>query len=94
MIYNIYVIYNNVFVNILINKLIYIYIYCVLSLVRLFVTPWAVAHQVPLSMEFSRQDSWNGLPFPTRGDLPDPGIESVSLVSPTLAGRFFTTSAT
>ena len=74
MIYNIYVIYNNVFVNILINKL--ICIYCVLSLVRLFATPWAVAHQVPLSMEFSRQDYWSGLPFPTPGDLPNPGINS------------------
>ena len=73
----------------LINKL--IYIYCVL---RLYAAPWAVAQQVSLSMEFSRQDYWNGLPFPTPGDLPDPGIESVSLVSPTLAGRFITTSAT
>ena len=42
---------------------------------RLFVTLWTVAHQAPLSMEFSRQVYWNGLPFPTPGDLPDPGIE-------------------
>ena len=41
----------------------------------LFVTLWTVAHQAPLSMEFSRQVYWNGLPFPTPGDLPDPGIE-------------------
>ena len=42
-------------------------------------------------MEFSRQEYWSGLPFPTLGDLPDPGIEPRSLVSPALAGRFFTT---
>ena len=44
-------------------------------------------------MEFSRQEYWGGLPFPTPGDLPNPGIEPTSLVSPALAGRFFTTSA-
>ena len=48
----------------------------------------------PLSMEFSRQEYWSGLPFPPLGDLPDPGMEPVSLLSPALAGRFFTTSAT
>ena len=53
--------------------------------------PWTVAHQAPLSMEFSRQEYWNGLPFPTPGDLPDPGIKLVSVESPSLAGRFFTT---
>ena len=47
--------------------------------------------QAPLSMEFSRQDYWSGLPFPTPGDLADPGIEAASLVSPALAGRFFIT---
>ena len=47
----------------------------VLSRVWLFVTPWTVAHQAPLSMEFSRQEYWSGLPFPSPGDLPDPGIE-------------------
>ena len=52
--------------------------------------PWAVAGQTPLSMEFPRQEYWSGLPFPTLGDLPNPGIEPVSLASPTLAGRFFT----
>ena len=46
-----------------------------LSRVRLFVTLWTVAHQAPLSMEFSRQEYWSGLPFPSPGDLPDPGIE-------------------
>ena len=46
-----------------------------LSCVRLFVTPWAVAHQAPPSMGFSRQEYWSGLPFPSPGDLPDPGIE-------------------
>ena len=50
-------------------------------------TPWTVAHQAPLSMEFPRQEYWNGLPFPPPGDLPDPGIKSVFLA---LAGRFFT----
>ena len=57
----------------------------------LFVTPWIVAHQVPLSMKFSLQECWSRLPFPTPGDLPDPGTEPVSPVSPALAGRFFTT---
>ena len=46
-----------------------------LSCVRLFVTPWTAAHQAPPSMEFSRQEYWSGLPFPSPGDLPDPGIE-------------------
>ena len=41
--------------------------------------PWTVAHQAPLSMEFSRQEYWSGLPFPSPGDLPDPGIEPGSL---------------
>ena len=49
---------------------------CVLfSQVRLFVTPWTVAHHVSLSMEFSRQEYWSGLPFPSPEDLPNPGIE-------------------
>ena len=46
-----------------------------LSRIRLFATPWTVAHQAPPSMAFSRQDSWSGLPFPSPGDLPDPGIK-------------------
>ena len=60
-----------------------------------FLTPWIVACQALLSMEFSRQEYWNGLPFSTPGDLPDPGTEPTSLVaSLVLAGRFFTFSAT
>ena len=58
-----------------------------LSRVWLFVTPWTVACQAPLSMVFARQEYWSGLPFPTPGDLPDPGVE---LESPALAGWFFT----
>ena len=46
-----------------------------LSRVRLFVTPWTAAYQAPQSMEFSRKEYWSGLPFPSPGDLPDPGIE-------------------
>ena len=46
-----------------------------LSRVRLFATPWSVAYQAPLSMGFSRQEYWSGLPFPSPGDLPDSGIE-------------------
>ena len=59
-----------------------------------FETLWTVAHQAPLSMGFSRQEHWSGLPFPPPGDLPDPGIEPASLAAPVLAGGFFTTSAT
>ena len=62
-----------------------------LSHVQLFVTPWTVGCQAPLFMEFSRQEYWNGLLFTTPGDLPDPGIEPASFVSPALAGGFFTT---
>ena len=54
-----------------------------LSHVRLFVTRWTVAYQAPQSMEFSRQEYWSGLPFPSPGDLPNPGIEPGS---PTLQG--------
>ena len=60
---------------------------CVLSHVQLFVTPCTVAHQAPLSMEFSRQEYWSALPFASPGDLPYPGIKPES---PILAGRFFT----
>ena len=48
---------------------------CVLSSDRLFATPWAVAHQAPLSMGFPRQEHWSGVPFPSPGDLPHSGIE-------------------
>ena len=64
----------------------------VLSCLRLSVTPRTVARQVPLSMGFPRQEYWSGLPFPSSGDLLDPGIEPMSPASPTLAGRFFTTA--
>ena len=56
-----------------------------------FATPWTVARQALLSLKFSRQEYWNGLPFTTPGDLPHPGIEPVSLASSSLAGGFFTT---
>ena len=59
--------------------------------VWLFVTPWIAARHAPLSMGCSRQEYWNGLPFPPPGDLSDLGIEPASPESPTLAGRFFTT---
>ena len=64
------------------------------SCVRLFVTLWTVACQTPLSMGFSRQEYWSGFSFPPPGDLPDPGIKPMSLMSPALAGGFFATSAT
>ena len=54
-------------------------------------TPWPVACPAPLSMEFSRQENWSGLPLPSSGDLPDPGIKLLFPVCPALAGRFFTT---
>ena len=57
-----------------------------------FVTPWTVTHQAPLSKEFSRQEYWSGLLFPTPGNLPNPGIEPTSPVSSALAGRFFITA--
>ena len=63
----------------------------VLSRVRLFATPWTVAHQAPLSMKFLKQEYWNELSFPSPRDLPNPGISLKSLVSPALAGRLFTT---
>ena len=58
------------------------------SRVWLHVTPWTVAHQLPLSMEFSRQEYWSRLPFHSLGDLPNPGIKPVSHTSPALADRF------
>ena len=73
------------------------YVCCSLSCfsqVWLFATLWTVAHQAPLSMEFSRQEHWSGLPCPPPGDLPGPGMEPGSLLSSALAGRLFTTSAT
>ena len=62
--------------------------------VRLSGTQRTEAHQAPLSVGFSRQAYWSGLPFPPPGDPPDPGTELVSLASPALAGGFFAASAT
>ena len=62
------------------------------SRVQLFATPWTVAHQAPLSMGFSRQVNWSGLPCPPAGDLTDPGVEPASLASSALARGFFTTA--
>ena len=62
-----------------------------ISHVQLFATPWTVTHQPPLSMEFFKQEYWNGLPFPTLGGLPNPGMEPASPASSVLAGGFFTT---
>ena len=56
---------------------------------QLFVTLWTVVHQAPQPMKFSRHEYWSGLPFPTPGDLPHPGIEFESPVSPALAGRVY-----
>ena len=67
---------------------------CVLSCfscVRIFAALWTVAHQAPLSMGFSRQEYWRGLPCPPPGDLPNPGIEPTS---PALLGGFYITSTT
>ena len=61
-----------------------------LSHIQLFGIPWTVAHQIPLSMEFCKQDYWSGLPFPSPVSLPDPRIEPAS---PALAGSFFTTES-
>ena len=55
---------------------------------------WTIAHQAPLPMEFSREEYWSGVPLPSPGDLPNPGIKHRSLASPALTGGFFTTSAT
>ena len=57
--------------------------------VQFFAPPWSAACWAPLSMEFSRQEYWSRLPFPFPGDHSSPGIEPMSLASPTLAGGFF-----
>ena len=66
---------------------------CACMLGRLYATPWTVAWQTSLSMGFSRQEYWNGLLCLPPGDLPDPGIEPMSLMSAALARRFVATSA-
>ena len=63
---------------------------CALSHVQFFVTPWTITFLDLLSMGFSRQEYWNGLPFPPLEDLPDPRIQPVAPTSPVWAGRFFT----
>ena len=74
------------------NVLPYVTNECVLSRsVELFAIPWTIACQAPLSMGFSRKEYWSGLPFPSLGDLPDPGIKPMSHTSPALADGFFTT---
>ena len=65
---------------------------CALSHVQLFVTLWTVAHQAPLFMTFPRQEDWSGSPFSPLENLPHPGIETTSLMSPALTGGFLTTS--
>ena len=67
---------------------------CVLSPVWLFAPLWTAAPWAPLSMAFSRQELWSGLPCPLPEDLPNPGIEPKSLAFPAMAGRFFTISTT
>ena len=62
-----------------------------LNHVPVFVTPWTISHQAPVSMGFFSQGYWSGLPFPPPGDLPNPAIKPISPVSSALAGEFFTT---
>ena len=64
------------------------------SCIQLYVTLCTIAHQSPLSLGFSRQEYWTGLPCPPPGDLPNPGIKPTSLPSPALAGGLFTTITT
>ena len=78
-------------------KSVWLNVLCVLSRfshVQFCATPWAAACQNPLSMGFFNQEHWSGLPCPPPGNFPDPGIKLTSLMSPALAGGFFTTSAT
>ena len=77
---------------IIINR--FVCVLCSLSCVQLFVAQWTIAQQAALSMEFSRQEYWSELPCPPPEDIPEPAIEPTSLVSPALAGGFFTTGAT
>ena len=67
---------------------------CVLSCFSLFEMLWTIAHQAPQYMGFSRQEYWSGWPCSPPEDLTNPGSEPVSLMSPALAGRFFTTTTT
>ena len=72
--------------------LLLVYMSQVASVISNSATPWTIARQAPLSMGFSRQEHWSGLPGPPPGDLPNRGTEPASLTSPALAGDFFTTS--
>ena len=65
-----------------------------LSYIQLFEALWILACQTPLPMEFSRQEYWRGVPFPTAGDLPHQGIKPLSPAIPALAGGFFSPIAT
>ena len=67
---------------------------CALSRVWLFAIPWTAAHQAPLSMRFSQQEHWSGVPCPPPRGTPNPGNKSASLMIPALAVRLFTTSST
>ena len=67
---------------------------CICGLSHFFAILWTVVHQAPLCMGFSRQEYWSGLPCPLPGDLPDLGVEPVSVTSPASANGFFTTSTT
>ena len=78
----------------MIKCMMYMMCVCTLSCISCFLTPRNVAHQAPLFMEFSRQESWSELPFPTSGALPNLSIEHLSLVSAALTGRFFTAMTT
>ena len=73
---------------------VYVCILSHFSHIQLCATLWTIACQAPLSIRFSRQEYWSGLPCPPPGDLPDQGMEPRSLMFPALAGRFFTTCPT
>ena len=70
----------------------FVYVCVQLSCVQLFTIPWTAAHQAPQAIEFSKQEYWNGLPFPTPGHLPNLGIKPVSPAPPSWAGVFFITA--
>ena len=79
--------FTEIMIGITLNLLIALGLWCcvqLLSHIRLFVTPWTVALQAPLSMNFFRQENWSGFPFPSPEDLPDPGTEPTSPVFPAL----------
>ena len=70
------------------------YVCSVPQFFQFFVAPWTVACQAPPSMGILQARNWSGVPFPPPGDLPDPGIEPVSVASPPLTGRLLSTSST